>query len=157
MGRIRLLAIALISSLTLVGATQEPLESLELDESGNTSYAIAALSPTYVGVWEGSGVQNTGSEWSILISIASGSVNSVVGTIAYPSLRCGGELTLLESTEEKIELFENITYGQSSCVARGYVTLEFASSRSLNFYYYDAANRNGKYSSSGSLRKISGN
>jgi len=78
---------------------------------------------SYVGIWEGSGVENTGSEWSIFLALITGPIDSIVGTIAYPSLRCGGELTLQGLTEEKIELFENITYGKSSCIERGYVTL----------------------------------
>lgn len=72
MRRFRLWAIALISSLALVGATPEKLRPAESDQSGNTSYPIAAFSSRYFGVWEGSGVQSTGSEWSILIAIASG-------------------------------------------------------------------------------------
>ncbi|MDY7008496.1 MAG: hypothetical protein SWX82_32390 [Cyanobacteriota bacterium] len=111
---------------------------------------------SYVGVWEGSGVQNTGSEWSIFLALIPGPIDSIVGTIAYPSLRCGGELTLQKFTEEKIELFENITYGKSSCVNRGDITLEFFSRRKLNYYY---KNKTGdeNYTASGTIRKISSN
>ena len=111
---------------------------------------------SYVGILEGSGVQNTGSEWSIFIALIPGAIDSIVGTIAYPSLRCGGELALQESTEEKIELFENITYGKSSCVERGYVTLELASIRKLN-YYYRSKRESKNDTSSGTVRKISSN
>ncbi|NEQ40182.1 MAG: hypothetical protein F6K40_29645 [Okeania sp. SIO3I5] len=111
---------------------------------------------SFVGVWEGSGVQNTGSEWSIFLALIPGSIDSIVGTIAYPSLICGGELTLQKLTEEKIELFENITYGKSSCVNRGYVTLEFVSRRKLNYYYKNQTGDE-NYAATGTVRKVSSN
>ncbi|MEB3343711.1 hypothetical protein [Okeania sp.] len=40
---------------------------------------------SYVGVWEGSGIQNTGREWSIFLALIPGQIDSIVGTIAYPS------------------------------------------------------------------------
>ncbi|NET25672.1 hypothetical protein [Okeania sp. SIO1I7] len=111
---------------------------------------------SYVGIWEGSGVQNTGSEWSIFLALIPGPIDSIVGTIAYPSLRCGGELTLQKFTEEKIELFENITYGKSSCVNQGYITLEFVSRRKLNYYYKNQTGDE-NYTASGIVRKVSSN
>lgn len=86
------------------------------------SSTVNHLPAGYAGVWRGRGVQtNPSSEWSILIGLSGSQVGVVVGAIAYPSLACGGELTLLEVIPESLMLHETITYG--SCVDEGIITL----------------------------------
>jgi len=54
-------------------------------------------------------------------------LNSNVGTMAYPSLACGGELTLRRINTQSIELSENLTY-MGRCINRGTVVLQPISS-----------------------------
>jgi hypothetical protein len=76
----------------------------------------------FVGSWRGTGEQSDHpGEWSIAATIAGGEVGSVVGTIAYPSLSCGGDLVLSRAARDAMELREHITYG--NCVDQGIVTL----------------------------------
>ncbi|HYH80823.1 MAG TPA: hypothetical protein VEX86_13570 [Longimicrobium sp.] len=66
----------------------------------------------FVGSWKGKGSQSDQKgEWSITASISGGAVGAVVGTIAYPSLSCGGDLVLRRVTEDSIEVRERITHG----------------------------------------------
>src|SRR5215218_3194318 len=78
---------------------------------------------TFQGAWKGTGSQsdNPGVEWTIALTLADGARGSVVGTITYPSLECGGDLILREADGKRVELQERITFGE--CVDRGVVTL----------------------------------
>ncbi len=110
------------------------------------------VSNQYVGTWKGDGVQDNGGKWSILIAITPGEVNSVVGTIAYPSLSCGSELTLRRVGDRSIALFENLTYLGNNCISRGTVVLKPTSSSDrleYNWFYPD-----GKLGGKGSIEKI---
>jgi hypothetical protein len=108
----------------------------------------ANLSAPYVGVWEGNGSQ-AGSSWTISITLTPGAVNSVVGTIAYPSLSCGGNLTLRRIKAQSIELAEEFTYGAKQCV-RGIVVLQPSSDKKLKYKWLFPDGRQG---ATGSLRK----
>ena len=101
--------------------------------------------PPYQGVWSGSGAQ-PGSTWTILFGIDTASLGSVVGTSAYPSLRCGGFLTLLSADETKVVFEERITFG--SCVTRGKVILTETLTGSLGYQWYYT---DGRLGSTGSL------
>jgi hypothetical protein len=86
----------------------------------NTS-RTSSIGQSFTGAWKGSGTQNSGLGWTIALTLASGARGSVVGTITYPSLACGGDLILREADAERVELLERITFG--TCVDRGVVTL----------------------------------
>jgi LCCL domain len=109
------------------------------------------LSASYLGVWEGNGTQ-AGSSWTISISLTPGAVNSVVGTISYPSLSCGGTLTLHRIKNQSIELDEKFTYGSEKCVP-GRVVLQ-PSSDEQNQLEYKWLFPDGTEGATGSVRKI---
>ncbi len=66
------------------------------------------LPSTYVGVWKGLGIQNNDGEWTMLISLSNANTNSIVGTSSYPSLQCGGELTLLRVNVNSVDKLRRI-------------------------------------------------
>jgi hypothetical protein len=111
----------------------------------------ANLSASYIGVWEGTGSQSS-SSWTISITLTPGTVNSVVGTIAYPSLSCGGTLTLHRIKTQSIELDERFTYGSNRCVP-GRVILQ-SSSDEKNQLEYSWLFPDGRKGAAGSVRKI---
>ena len=81
--------------------------------------ASAQIPEKYIGVWYGSAVQqNPSSTWTISILI-----NEDNSRVAYPSLSCGGTLTLISASEEELVFAENITYGTSRCIIQTTVTL----------------------------------
>lgn len=108
------------------------------------------LPAAYVGVWEGRGAQ-TDLQWSILMALTPGENNSIVGTMAYPSLACGGELTLRRINTQSIELSEHLTY-VGTCINNGTVILQPDSSERLQFKWLDST---GKLSATGSVQKVS--
>lgn len=117
-----------------------------------TVYAQSTKLPAaYVGVWEGKGAQRSGQQWSILMALTPGETNSIVGTMAYPSLACGGELTLRRINTQSIELFEHLTY-VGTCINNGTVILEPDSSERLKFKWLDST---GRLDATGSVQKVS--
>jgi hypothetical protein len=109
-----------------------------------------SLPAEYIGVWEGRGAQ-TGSEWSILIALTSGEVNTIIGTVAYPSLACGGQLALRSVSNESVELSETLTY-VGTCVNNGIVSLRPTSNGRLQYQWFYS---NGSLAATGSLQRIS--
>ncbi len=108
------------------------------------------LPTAYVGVWKGEGVQNSSTKWSILMALTPGDGNSVVGTMAYPSLACGGELNLRGVSTKSIELAENLTH-IGRCINRGTVFLQPISSERLQYKWLSS---DGKQDATGSVQKV---
>lgn len=83
--------------------------------------AAAELPSFFVGRWEGTGTQTKpATEWPIVMTLAGGGIGSVIGTTAYPSLECDGELTLRrlnpEITFRAVEAAEVITTNRDNCL-----------------------------------------
>jgi hypothetical protein len=112
------------------------------------------VNAAYVGVWSGTGNQVNGTNWSILLSVVPGSTGSIVGTISYPSLTCGGELRLKRVTDNSIELSEKLTYGAGRCIDRGTDVLTLTSTQRVSYSWLTAQ---GKQEATGTLNKISSN
>jgi hypothetical protein len=92
--------------------------------AGHGSYVPSA----FAGSWKGRGVQSDdpGGGWTIALTLAGEGRGSVVGTITYPSLACGGDLILREAGAERVEVAERITFG--TCVDHGIITFTPAGS-----------------------------
>jgi len=113
--------------------------------------AATSLPAGYIGVWKGDGVQiNPTSQWSILFGITNGTIGSIIGTAAYPSLRCGGELTLLNVSADSIELLEDITYG--NCIDDGIVTLKLLPNNTVDYAWRSSIHPT---TATGAMTKIS--
>jgi hypothetical protein len=145
----------MLSLLNIVKTTALCLFIAPTALSFNTSIVRAQTRNTvpleYRGVWRGNGVQkNPNSQWSILIAITGGTINSVIGTVAYPSLSCGGELRLRRVSALFIELSESITYG--NCINNGIMTLKTSPTRDLEYGW-----RQGVTTGIGKVQKISAN
>jgi hypothetical protein len=85
------------------------------DAHGASDQAVA-------GTWEGMGVQTPDSDaprWPlrVVLDVRGG------GTIAYPTLQCGGTLTRLRSLGHTVVYREIITYGADTCIEGGTVTV----------------------------------
>ena len=70
------------------------------------------------GVWEGAGMQDNNSSWTIKATIRG---NHYV--IEYPSLNCGGKLVFSSGSSEKIEFIEQLIYGKSACIDNGKIII----------------------------------
>ena len=122
---------ATTSTRFLMAATGTP----RLPESGSDRTPAE-----YAGVWQGSVSQRPpGSEPSVVqLALSGGRAGAVVGTVAYPSLQCGGELWLLSVGADSIQLGEAITFGEERCAGRGVVTVRLAPDGTLGFSWRDA-------------------
>ena len=85
----------------------------------------------YVGVWRGT-AQGFG-EYSILIALTGGNPETIVGVVAYPSHRCAGEFTLQSASTDSVVLLEGLTFGFSTCIDGGVVTLSMREDGNLDY------------------------
>jgi probable HAF family extracellular repeat protein len=96
-----------------------------------------------LGSWTGIGSQtNPTYEWPITITITGGPADSVVGTVAYPSLGCAGDLTLrrvgvlhVEGSlpVARVEVLETLTAGVGTCIDGGTFVLFLNEGSGLRF------------------------
>lgn len=104
----------------------------------------SAVSTDFQGIWEGRGYQyNTSQSWTIKTTIVGNQYK-----IEYPSLRCGGDLILLNKTANKLEFRERITYG--SCVNNGKTVLTKINANTVKFDWYET---NGSKGADGTLTR----
>jgi hypothetical protein len=103
----------------------------------------------FLGGWEGRGVQNDApGEWTISADLVGGEPGGIVGTIAYPSLRCRGELRLRGASAVAMELDEHITAGP--CVDGGIIILTAQEDGRLRYFWRkDASEAKGMLSRRG--------
>ncbi|MEH2110464.1 hypothetical protein [Nostoc sp.] len=141
-----ILTICLIVAPTLLSIPTNKSQTVAIAQT------TSSVPSGYVGVWRGNGIQSNNNQWSILITLISGEVDSIIGTIAYPSLNCGGELSLQSVNKSSIEISEDITYG--NCIDNGIITLQKASAKKLTFAWRKNSNPE---TATGSVLKISSN
>jgi len=98
-------------------------------------YPSVEVNKSFDGIWEGNGRQSSGSTWTIKMTIESNTTNY---KIDYPSLSCGGTLTLLSMSDERVEFNEKLTYGITKCIDNGKVVLVKSSEDKADFIWYYA-------------------
>lgn len=72
-------------------------------------------------------------DWPITIELMEQDASGVIGTVAYPSLDCGGELRPRDVRTDAVELGETITYSGERCLDGGVFVLSVVGSDSLHF------------------------
>ena len=102
---------------------------------GPPGWQNAPLDPSYgppshpgrfwmVGKWEGTGSQQqTGSSWTIALTVSDQGVQNYAYRIDYPSLGCGGYWTFNNGDGNTGSFTEHITYGREKCVDLGTITV----------------------------------
>ncbi|MEW8374214.1 MAG: hypothetical protein AB2722_09930 [Candidatus Thiodiazotropha sp.] len=83
-----------------------------------------------VGLWEGEG-QQPGISWTISIDLQLDQQ-----LIEYPSLECGGYLTLLQESDAQLQFRETITFGATHCCDQGIVELTDQSATELVYRWH---------------------
>ncbi|KAB2351360.1 serine/threonine-protein kinase [Actinomadura rudentiformis] len=91
----------------------------------------------YAGTWTGSVDHRRGgnvvSTFEAAMTIRRGKPGRIVGNSDYASLNCSGSLTLLDVTESRLRLSENI--GQGPCTPTVTITLSYEKDGSLGYSY----------------------
>lgn len=95
-------------------------------------------SGSFEGTWHGSGVQNHDTSWTIKVTIIGNKYS-----IDYPSLGCGGKLTLLSSSSTKLEFKETLSYGRSNCTDNGKVGIYRIDSNSVQYRWNNSSGKTG--------------
>jgi PA14 domain len=113
-------------SLPLVSTREDLKDSLRDNQT--------SLPNEYIGIWSGSAVQyNPNMSWTISLALIGGSNGTIIGTVGFPSVRCGAELTLLEVNSGSVKLLEDITYGP--CWDMGIITLSPVDNYTLDYIW----------------------
>lgn len=121
----------LVDASDAIAHLEETLNEL----NDQTSPPISGGLNGKLGVWEGEG-QQSGLSWTIKITLRENEQ-----LIEYPSLDCGGTLTLLEETDAQLLFREDITYGmltdtECGCIDNGFVELTDQDADSLVYRWY---------------------
>ncbi len=77
------------------------------------------FSRVFSGIWHGVGIQTTGSDWSMELTLG-----PTLGVVRYPSLRCGGRWQYLDETADSLSGIETIDYGLENCIETGKIYLQ---------------------------------
>jgi hypothetical protein len=112
-------------------------------------FADAGQSDTlsrFTGEWQGAGQQDNGSQWSIRVNI-----RPPLYVIDYPSLTCGGVLTLIKTTDTSLVLKETLTYGIAQCINHGDVVLNKVAEHKAGYHWFSSRD---KMQAVGSLTRI---
>ncbi|MEM6502573.1 MAG: hypothetical protein AAF685_12130 [Cyanobacteria bacterium P01_C01_bin.89] len=140
----RWLLAAFIAFVVILGSTISVGQPIAAAKETN-------LPKQYVGVWEGIGTQDNGVGWSILIALTPGPKDSVVGTIAYPSIPCNGKLLFEKKERNEIKLSEDLTH-TGVCATGGTISLSPTADNKLTYkWFYPDGREDGE----GSLNRIS--
>jgi hypothetical protein len=91
----------------------------------------ADLTQKIMGEWKGNGTQYSGESWTIQLLVQPSGAFS----ISYPSLKCGGDLLLLDQSETSARFRENIKYGKE-CIDQGTIRLIQMQPDKLEFFWY---------------------
>lgn len=97
------------------------------------------------GIWEGAGVQDDNSSWTIKVTIVGQQYS-----IDYPSLGCGGKLSLISKQSNRIEFHEKLSYGESKCIDNGKTVLIKVGNNSAQYEWFY---KNGKKGATGTLTR----
>ena len=114
---------------------------------------VDRMPAAFDGVWDGSMTQQGSTTTSrMLVALSGGRVGGVVGTIAYPTLSCGGELWLVSAGPDTMQLGEVILYGQDRCNGRALITVGRDAGGTVTMQWRDVT---GGGSAAGALKKRS--
>lgn len=119
-GKIRNTVLVVVTVLVLMlGYYFFPLEFIsDQHDSNNNTKNETPAEFTFLGSWAGVGYQNSGSKWTIKMVLNEGDY-----TIEYPSLSCGGYLTVISQSVNEMIFREKITRGISKCTDGGTLTI----------------------------------
>ncbi|MBZ2162121.1 SHOCT domain-containing protein [Alteromonas stellipolaris] len=99
----------------------------------NTINENASVEFSFLGSWAGVGYQSSGSKWTIKVVLNEGDYR-----IDYPSLACGGPLTLISKSTNKMVFRESITRGVGKCTDGGKLIISRINDNELKWVWFDS-------------------
>lgn len=115
----------------------------KLKEIGEKS---ANSNKLFVGVWQGTVVDPDFGSYPVIMTLASMKEGTVVGTIEYPKLHCGGLLTSIKLESHTFILKEQLEHGKEKCVDGGSIHLNLNDKDNLGWEWFHPDGKKGAYS-----------
>jgi hypothetical protein len=112
----------------------------EKDDPAPVEIATASDSPTEAasgleGVWEGTGHQDDGQTWPVVVTLQSTSPGTCA-SVDYPSIPCKAVFICAERSESgEVRGREELTEGRDRCIDNGTFTLQLDSAGRLELFW----------------------
>ncbi len=89
---------------------------------------------SFVGRWEGVGVQDDGSSWQMRVTLR-GTRPGPCATVEYPTISCAAEWTCEQESGEVLRAREQLTEGRDRCIDGGAIEMRLDTSGRLEWRY----------------------
>lgn len=123
----------------------QPESSTFADRAGEEQAKLPGGIAQFTGRWRGIVRQSSPSmTYEVAMELQEGVIGARVGSIAYPSLRCGGDLKLIDYYTDTVMLLETITFGDS-CVNGGTIHISRQASGQVRWDWF---HEDGRHSAS---------
>jgi hypothetical protein len=127
------LALVLLAGAWFTSARSSSSEPTDRQAAAGAP-APAEMPRAFSGTWVGTGYQyDNQSRWTIRMTLGAGEQATAAGRIAYPSLACGGVLSLQTVEQGRVRVLEDITDGESACIDHGSIDMELVGASKLNW------------------------
>lgn len=89
---------------------------------------------SFVGLWQGVGVQDDGSSWQMRVSIH-GTRAGACATVEYPTISCAADWFCQDDGGEVLRAREQLTEGRDRCIDGGAIEMRLDTSGRLEWRY----------------------
>jgi hypothetical protein len=137
------LAIVLLVAAWFTTARSSPSEPTDRQAAGAPAPAAASagngparIPEAFSGTWVGTGYQyDTQSRWTIRMTLRVSGQATAAGRITYPSLACGGVLSLQTVEQGRVRVIEDITDGENACIDHGSIEMRLLDTARLKWQW----------------------
>jgi hypothetical protein len=128
----------------IIRVARDAASNVADDVASDITDSTLALTRDFEGAWRGAVRQHGVRPYSVELLIAPAEttyVGSAVGKITYPELDCGGSLTLISSSRNKLRVGEVVASGVRKCVSGGEITIELTGADTASWSWADGKTR----------------
>jgi hypothetical protein len=116
------------------GPTSQQAAAPSAPTAGPAAKGLVSVPEVFAGTWVGTGYQyDNQSHWTISMSLRAGGQARAAGRITYPSLSCGGVLSLQTMEGGRLQVLEDITNGEAACIDNGSIDMWLLGETKLNW------------------------
>lgn len=126
--------LTLLLGLSTIGCGASPEFREEIIETDVETYVPVATMTSLLGRWKGTGAQNDGTSWDMVLDITSHRTGKCAN-IHYPSSGCSGYWECISDFNgAQLEAVEHITEGRDKCVDEVDVEIVVDKGGTISFY-----------------------
>lgn len=134
--KLSVLAVGVVAIVlaAVCGLVLAPHFEAKVSGSPTAAGRAAQVPKSFAGTWVGTGYQSSDqSRWTIRMTLRAGARAAAAGRITYPSLACGGVLTLESIKNGHARILEDITDGEGACVDYGIIDVRLLGKTKLDW------------------------